>query len=122
MKIDRIAWIGVLSTFAIAVLFAARDLYRLFAFFKVGWGWDLRMMCAGFAALSEGKDPYIVANIGGDLPFPYPILTAYPAKFLCPIQAAWPKARPEAASLNCSSIRARTASRPSSTPCASGSE
>src|SRR5262245_10610653 len=92
MKRDRIAWIGVFSTFAIAILFAARDLYRSFAFFKVGWGWDLRMMCAGFAALSEGKDPYVVANIGGDLPFPYPILTAYSATFLCPIQAAWPKA------------------------------
>ena len=26
MKIDRIAWIGVLATFAIVVLFAARDL------------------------------------------------------------------------------------------------
>ena len=27
-----------------------------------------------------------------DLPFPYPIVTAYPAKFLCPIHAIWPKA------------------------------
>src|SRR5262249_48105987 len=40
----------------------------------------------------EGKDPYTISNIGGDLPFPYPILTAYSAKFLCPIHAAWPKA------------------------------
>src|SRR5713226_4822875 len=89
MKIDRIAWIGLLATFAIAVLFAARGLS--FAFFKVG-GWDLDLVCASFAALSEGKDPYILANIGGTLPFNYGIATAYPAKFLCPIQAAWPKA------------------------------
>jgi Glycosyltransferase family 87 len=89
MKIDRIAWIGVLATFAIAVLLAARDLS--FAFFHVG-GWDLRLVCASFAALSEGKDPYMLANIGGRLPFNYGIATAYPATFLCPIQAVWPKA------------------------------
>jgi len=91
MKIDRIAWIGVLATFAIVVLFAARDLSFAFKL-ESGFGWDLRMLCASFAALSEGKDPYTISNIGGDLPFPYPILTAYSAKFLCPIHAAWPKA------------------------------
>jgi Glycosyltransferase family 87 len=90
MTIDRIACIGVIATFVIAVLLATRDLS--FVFFEVGAGWDLRVLCASFAALSEGKDPYILANIGSNLAFPYPIVTAYPAKFLCPIQVAWPKA------------------------------
>jgi Glycosyltransferase family 87 len=96
VKIDRLAWIGVLATFAIAILFAARDLS--FAFTHVA-GWDLDLVCAAFAALSEGKDPYIAANLGDHLPSidnptpaPYPILAVYPAKFLCPIHAAWPNA------------------------------
>jgi Glycosyltransferase family 87 len=96
VKIDRIAWIWVLATFAIVILFAARDLSFLF-FQRLGEpGWDLRVACASFAALSEGKDPYIVSNIGGDPSFPaaipYAIVAAYPAKFLCPIDAVWPKA------------------------------
>jgi hypothetical protein len=85
---NRIAWIGVLATFTIAILVAAHKLYFLVRFGAVGW--DLDVLCASFAALSEGKDPYILANIGGQLPFGYPILTAYPAKLLCPIRAAWP--------------------------------
>jgi Glycosyltransferase family 87 len=96
VKIDRLAWIGVLATFAIAILFAARDLS--FAFKHVD-GWDLDQLCAQFAALSEGKDPYIAANIRDYVPSidnpnvaPYPIVAAYPAKFLCPIHAAWPNA------------------------------
>jgi hypothetical protein len=96
VKTDRLARIGVLATFAIAILFAARDLS--FAFKHVA-GWDLDVVCAQLAALSGGKDPYIAANIRDHLPSidyaiaaPYPIVAVYPAKFLCPIHAAWPNA------------------------------
>ena len=51
--------------FAIAVLFAARDLYLSFAFFKVGWGWDLRVMCAGFAALLDSPHDATVDGKSG---------------------------------------------------------
>jgi hypothetical protein len=90
MKVDRIARIGLLVTFAIAGLFAGRDLSYAF---KLGAraGWDLRALCVAFAALSEGKDPYSVA-VEGNLALPYAIVTTYPLKFLCPIDAAWPKA------------------------------
>jgi hypothetical protein len=101
VKTNRIAWIGVLATFAIVILVAALNLSIVFTFGPVA-GWDLDFLCASFAALSEGKDPYIVSNIGANLSFPYalspyalstpyPIVTAYPAKFLCPIHAAWPQ-------------------------------
>jgi len=88
---NRIAWIGVLATFTIVIWVAAYNL-QIVAKFDSSTGWDLDMLCRSFAALSEGKDPYIVANIGGSLQFPYPIVTAYPATFLCPIHAAWPHA------------------------------
>ena len=38
MKIDRIAWIGVLATFAIVILFAARDLSFAFKLSRCGLG------------------------------------------------------------------------------------
>ena len=89
---NRIDRIGVLATFTIVILVAAYNL-QIVAKFDSSTGWDLDMLCASFAALSEGKDPYIVANIGvGGLVFPYPIVSAYPATFLCPIRAAWPHA------------------------------
>src|SRR5215468_6966690 len=83
VKIDRLAWLGVLATFAVAILFAARELSIAFKLTPAD-GVDLRVVCASFAALSEGKDPYLV-NIGGGLSFPYAIVMVYPAKFLCPI-------------------------------------
>ena len=88
---NQIACIGILATFVIVILVAAYNL-AIVAKFDSSTGWDLDMLCRSFAALSEGKDPYIVANIGGSLQFPYPIVTAYPATFLCPIHAAWPHA------------------------------
>ena len=88
---NRIAWIGVLATFTIVILVAAYNL-QIVAKFDSSTGWDLDMLCRSFAALSEGKDPYIAANIGWSGGFPYPIVTAYPATFLCPIRAAWPHA------------------------------
>ena len=88
---NQIACIGILATFVIVILVAAYNL-AIVAKFDSSTGWDLDMLCRSFAALSEGKDPYIVANIGGSLAFPYPIVTAYPAKFLCPVHAAWPHA------------------------------
>jgi glycosyl transferase family 87 len=88
MKIERITWIGVFATFAIVSLSAAYEGLHL----PRMRGNDLRVLCASFTALAEGKDPYIVPNIGGDLSFPYAIITAFPAKFLCPIHAVWPKA------------------------------
>ena len=92
MKVYRIDRIGVLTTFAIVILVAALNLSIVFKYSPGGLGWDLDLVCAAFAALSEGKDPYIVANIGESLPFSYPIVTSYPAKFLCLIHAAWPQA------------------------------
>lgn len=84
-KIDP--WL--VAMFAIAALFAAREFSLLF---KVGeMGRDLQVVCAALAAVSEGKDPYTLANIGGTLPFPLAIVTAYPAKFLCHIRDAWPQ-------------------------------
>jgi hypothetical protein len=91
VKVYRIDRIGVLTTFAIVILVAALNLSIVFKH-GPGGGLDLDTLCAAFGALSEGKDPYIVANIGGGLSFPYAIVTAYPAKFLCPIRAAWPQA------------------------------
>jgi Glycosyltransferase family 87 len=88
---NQIAWIAVLATFTIVILVAAYNL-QIVAKFDSSTGWDLDMLCASFAALSEGKDPYIVANIGGALYFSYPIVSAYPATFLCAIHAAWPHA------------------------------
>jgi hypothetical protein len=91
VKINRIDRIGILATFAIAILVAALNLSIVFKYGPRA-GWDLDVLCAAFAALSEGKDPYIVANIGGGISFPYAIVAAYPAKFLCPIHTAWPQA------------------------------
>jgi Glycosyltransferase family 87 len=91
VKINRIDQIGILATFAIVILVAAYNL-QIVAKFDSSTGWDLDLVCAAFAALSEGKDPYIEANIGESLAFSYPIVPAYPAKFLCPIHAAWPHA------------------------------
>src|SRR5262245_314550 len=90
-KTSRISWIWIAGTFAAAILFAARDLSFALKLGAEG-GWDLDAACASFAALSEGKDPYILKNIETSLPFPYAIVTAYPAKFLCPIHAIWPNA------------------------------
>jgi Glycosyltransferase family 87 len=90
VKTARIAWIGVLATFAIVGLLAARDLAYAFKLGE-GIGWDLRALCAAFAALSEGMDPYYVVSEGG-LSLPHAIVPGYPAKFLCPIHAAWPRA------------------------------
>ena len=94
MKTARIAWIGVPATFAIVGLSAAHEGLLLSRALGTNFhGRDLRSLCAFFTALAEGKDPYIVANIrGGDLTLPNAIVTAYPAKFLCPIHAVWPKA------------------------------
>jgi Glycosyltransferase family 87 len=88
-KTDRIPWIGVLAMFAIVGLFATRDLASPFNL-GGGIGWDLRVLCAAFAALSEGKDPYYVVTEG--LSLPHAIVPAYPAKFLCPMHAARPRA------------------------------
>jgi Glycosyltransferase family 87 len=75
--------------FAIVGLFATRDLASPFNL-GGGIGWDLRVLCAAFAALSEGKDPYYVVTEG--LSLPHAIVPAYPAKFLCPMHAARPRA------------------------------
>ena len=88
---NRTAWIAFLATFTIVILVAAYNL-QIVAKFDSSTGWDLDMLCRSFAALSEGKDPYIAANIGWSGGFPYPIVSAYPATFLCPIRAAWPHA------------------------------
>ena len=87
---NRIAWIGILATFTIVILIAAHNLSIVVKFDSSGW--DLDVVCASFAALSEGKDPYFVANIGGTLGFNYAIIAAYPATFLCPFRAGWPDA------------------------------
>jgi hypothetical protein len=90
VKINRIDRIGILATFAIVILVAALNLSIVFKYGPRA-GWDLDTLCTAFGALSEGKDPYVAANIGGGLSFPYAIATAYPANLLCPIHAAWPQ-------------------------------
>lgn len=59
--------------------------------FQVPWqtytqqkgGWDHDIYCRAAAALEAGKDPYITANLGIDLSYPYPALFLKVYKPLC---------------------------------------